>query len=129
MQLNRVILYVQDVARLAEFYRDMFALPLVESIEGEWAVFDVGPCQLALHRVGPPYRVADPAEFKAQSNTKLVLSVERPLAAMREELLAKGVPMRELKTYPGLTGLLCDGEDPEGNVFQLAEQGPPRSPT
>lgn len=35
--------------------------------------------------------------------------------------------MRELKSYPGVTGMLCDGEDPEGNVFQLAESASPRS--
>ena len=29
--------------------------------------------------------------------------------------------MGEIKSYPGLTGPLCDGRDPEGNVFQLAE--------
>jgi hypothetical protein len=31
--------------------------------------------------------------------------------------------MRQIKSYPPLTGPLCDGEDPEGNVFQLAQSG------
>ena len=30
--------------------------------------------------------------------------------------------MGEIKSYPGVTGPLCDGTDPEGNVFQLQAQ-------
>jgi catechol-2,3-dioxygenase len=119
--LNRVILYVQEVDRLATFYQHAFGLPVVEEIKGEWSVLDVGPCQLALHRVGKAYRVADPASWEVESNAKLVLTVDRPLAELRAELIAKGVPMGQVKSYPGLTGPLCDGQDPEGNVFHLAE--------
>jgi catechol-2,3-dioxygenase len=119
--LNRVILYVQDVDRLAAFYQQAFGLCVVEEIEGEWSVLDTGPCQLALHRVGKAYRVADPASWRVESNAKLVMTVDRPLAELRAELIAKGVPMGQIKSYPGLTGNLCDGRDPEGNMFQLSE--------
>jgi catechol-2,3-dioxygenase len=119
--LSRVILYVQDVDRLAGFYQRIFALPVIEEIEGDWAVLDAGPCQLALHKVGKAYRVADPSSWQVESNVKLVMSVNRPLADFRAELVANGVPMDDVKLYPPLTGLLCDGTDPEGNVFQLAE--------
>lgn len=119
--LNRVILYVQDVDRLATFYQQAFGLRVVEEIKGEWCVLDAGPCQLALHLVGKAYRVEDPASFEVESNAKLVMTVDRPLPELRAELIAKGVPMVQIKSYPGLTGPLCDGRDPEGNVFQLAE--------
>jgi len=119
--LARIILYVQDVDRLAAFYRDAFGLSVVEEIKGDWTVLDVGPCQLALHRVGKAYRVADPASWQVESNAKVVMTVDRSLAEFRAELTAKGVPMGEIKSYPGLTGPLCDGKDPEGNVFQLAQ--------
>ena len=119
--LTRIILYVQDVDRLASFYRDAFGLAIVEEIKGEWAVLQAGACELALHRVGRPYRVPDASSWKVESNAKLVLTVDRDLEDLRAELVAKGVPMRQIKAYPGLTGPLCDGEDPEGNVFQLAQ--------
>jgi catechol-2,3-dioxygenase len=119
--LNRVILYVQDVERLTTFYREMFGLPVIEEIKGEWTVLAAGPCQLALHKVGKAYRVADPASWQVETNVKLVITVDRPLAELRAELSAKGVSMGKIKSYPPLTGLLCDGKDPEGNVFQLAE--------
>ena len=119
--LNRVILYVQDVERLATFYRQAFGLPVVEEIKGEWSVLDAGPCQLALHLVGKAYRVDDPASWEVEGDAKLVMTVDRPMPELRAELIAKGVPMGQIKSYPGLTGPLCDGRDPEGNVFQLAE--------
>jgi len=121
LSLTRVILYVQDVRRLRDFYRDALKLSVVEEIEGEWAVLKAGACQLALHRVGKPYRVADPSAWKVESNAKLVMTVERDLEELRAELIGKGVAMGRIKSYPPLTGPLCDGEDPEGNVFQLAQ--------
>ena len=119
--LTRIILYVQDVGRLAEFYRDAFGLPIVEEIKGEWAVMKAGACELALHRVGRQHRVADPSSWEGESNTKLVLTVDRDLKQLRAELDARGIPMGAIKAYPGFTGALCDGRDPEGNVFQLAQ--------
>lgn len=118
--LSRIILYVQDVERLSRFYRDAFAFALVESIADEWAVLGAGPCELALHRVGPAYRVADPSTWQVNGNAKLVLAVDEDLDRVRAALLAKGVRIDDIKSYPG-TGRLCDGRDPEGNVFQLAE--------
>jgi hypothetical protein len=95
---------------------------VVEQIKGEWAVLQAGPCELALHRVGKPYRVADTASWKVETNAKLVMTVDRELAGLRAELIGKGVEMGKIKSYPGLTAPLCDGQDPEGNVFQLAQQ-------
>ena len=125
--LNRVILYVQDVGRLADFYRDVLGLPIVEEIEGEWWVHRAGAFELALHRVGKPYRIADPGSWQVDNNVKLVLTVDRELAELRAELVGKGVPMGAIKSYPGLTGPLCDGRDPEGNVFQLAQRLPDKN--
>jgi catechol-2,3-dioxygenase len=119
--LDRIILYVRDVERLEKFYKDIFELPIIEEIKGEWVVFRAGACQLALHRVGKPYRVDDVGSWKVETNAKLILSVARDLNEMRAELIRKGVPMGDIKAYPGLTGPLCDGTDPEGNVFQLAQ--------
>ena len=60
--------------------------------------------------------MADPSSWKVESNAKLVLTVDRDLKELRAELVAKGVPMGRIKSYPPLTGPLCDGTDPKGNV-------------
>ncbi len=117
-RLARVILYVQDVDRLASFYCEAFHLGIAEAIAGEWAVLRAGGCELALHRVGVAYR-RKPGVGESKSNVKLVFAIDGPLADMREKLLQRGVAMGEIKAYAG-TGPLCDGRDPEGNVFQLA---------
>jgi catechol-2,3-dioxygenase len=119
--LSRIILYVQDVGLLTRFYRDILGLPVVQEIGDEWVIFRPGSCELALHRVDRPYRVADAGSWTVETNVKLVLVVAREIAELRAELISKGVPMREVKSYPGFPGPLCDGEDPEGNIFQLQQ--------
>ena len=119
--LSRIILYVQDVGLLTRFYRDILGLPVVQEIGDEWVIFRPGSCELALHRVDRPYRVADAGSWTVETNVKLVLVVTREIAELRAELISKGVPMREVKSYPGFPGPLCDGEDPEGSIFQLQQ--------
>ena len=121
VSLSRVILYVQDVPNLVRFYRDAFGLRVIEEISDEWAVLEAGHGQIALHRAGEAFRGRKGSTLAANSNAKLVLTVCRELPGLRLELLAKGVAMDEIKSFPGVTGPLCDGRDPEGNVFQLAE--------
>jgi catechol 2,3-dioxygenase-like lactoylglutathione lyase family enzyme len=121
IQLGRIILYVQDAERLSAFYREAFAFPLVQHIPGEWVVLRAGECELALFQVGPQYR-APPGGWRGDNNNaKLVFTIDKPIAEMRNALIAQGVAMGEIKQYPGFTGPLCDGRDPEGNVFQLSE--------
>jgi predicted enzyme related to lactoylglutathione lyase len=122
--LTRIILYVHDVERLSAFYREAFGLTVVEHIADEWAVLAAGACEIALHRVGQAYRTSDPGASQGASNAKLVLSIDGDIAALRATLAAKGVRLGDIKSYPG-TGRLCDGRDPEGNVFQLAEPPAP----
>ena len=127
LPLTRLILYVRDVPRLRAFYQTHFGLPLVEDIGDDrgddrgddWAVLKAGAIEIALHRVGEPYR--DLAMSGATSNAKLVFTVEAGLPELRDRLVAAGVTMRPLKRFEGYPQLMCDGEDPEGNVFQLAQ--------
>lgn len=119
--LGRIILFVHDVDALAAFYREAFGMATVEEIPGEWVVLAAGPCELALHRVGAAYRELAGDKSASESNTKIVLTVDRDLGAMRRDLVARGAQMGEIKRYPSVPGPLCDGRDPEGNVFQLVQ--------
>jgi len=56
VSMTRLIQYVRDVALLKSFYQTHFDLPVTEEIEGEWAVLKAGEIEIALHRVGEPYR-------------------------------------------------------------------------
>ncbi|VVD64613.1 VOC family protein [Pandoraea commovens] len=118
--MSRLILYVRDVELLKAFYRTHFAFPVIEEIENEWAALKAGEVEIALHRVGAAYR--DRPSSGETSNAKLVFSVESGLEDLREALLNAGVKMREMKRYDGFPQSMCDGEDPEGNVFQLSQR-------
>ncbi|BDU22199.1 hypothetical protein DYGSA30_36560 [Dyella sp. GSA-30] len=120
VSMSRLILYVHDVSRLKTFYQASFSFKVREEIEGEWVVLDAGAVELAFHRVGVQYRDREPAQ-QSHSNSKIVLSIRSGLLELRNKLLAEGVPMRDVKRYEGFPYLMCDGEDPEGNVFQLME--------
>jgi catechol 2,3-dioxygenase-like lactoylglutathione lyase family enzyme len=119
-RLSRLILYVRDVTLLRTFYQTHFGFPAVEEIEGEWAVLDAGGVELAFHRVGVAYRQVERSE--SQSNAKLVFSIDSGLEVLSQRLALSGVKMREPKRFDGFPYLLCDGEDPEGNVFQLSQR-------
>ncbi|WP_246188982.1 VOC family protein [Pandoraea anapnoica] len=118
--MSRLILYVRDVELLKAFYRTHFAFPVIEEIVNEWAVLKAGEVEIALHRVGVAYR--DLKTSGEMSNAKLVFSVESGLEDLRATLVKAGVRMREMKRYDGFPQSMCDGEDPEGNVFQLSQR-------
>jgi catechol 2,3-dioxygenase-like lactoylglutathione lyase family enzyme len=127
--LTRVMLYVQDVEQIKTFYQTHFDMPAVEEIPGEWVVLKAGEVELALHLAGPEYRrdvrgTGEPSPEEVggtTSNAKLVFTITSGLPELREKLVAAGVKMRDLKRYAGFPQLMCDGVDPEGNVFQLSQ--------
>ena len=112
--MTRILLYVRDVACLKSFYQTHFGFRLIEEIDNEWAVLAAGQVEIALHLVGRPWRSTPLKPVK--SNAKLVFTVE-----LRTKLERANVPVGEIKRYPGFAYSLCDGHDPEGNVFQLSE--------
>lgn len=119
ISLSRLILYVRDVELLKAFYQTHFGFSVTESIENEWAVLQAGHTEIAFHRVGVAYR--DQPAHGDMSNAKMVFSLASGITELREKLLTEGVQMRDLKRYDGFPQLMCDGEDPEGNVFQLSQ--------
>ncbi|MGG9963403.1 VOC family protein [Ferruginibacter sp. SUN106] len=117
--LSRIILFASDVEQLKLFYQQHFAFTIVEEIPNEWVVLNAGQIEIAFHRIGEAYRNNSDQAFKIESNTKLVFKIVDDIEQLRSALIESGVPMTTIKSYPGFDHLLCDGEDPEGNVFQL----------
>lgn len=120
LTLDRIILFGNDIKGLKDFYQSIFKLVLIEEIENEWVVFKAGLIELALHRIGSEYY--NDSNFKAERNTKLVFTITKEMAGFRAELIEKGVQMKEIKSFEGIDFLFCDGEDIEGNVFQLSQK-------
>lgn len=116
---HRLIFFGLDLQLLKDFYTQHFGFKVIEEIPGEWVVLRSSGAEIALHKIGAAY--IDPTEpFRASSNTKMVFMIEENLTQLRQKLLDNQIDMREVFEYNNY--YYCDGEDPEGNVFQLMQK-------
>ncbi|HLK31316.1 MAG TPA: hypothetical protein VKT28_22240 [Puia sp.] len=61
-------------------------------------------------------------DIKYHSNTKIVFELDEDIDKIIKHLIEENIVMREIKTLDNYEYWLCDGEDPEGNVFQLKQK-------
>jgi hypothetical protein len=107
------ILFVTDLKKVGAFYKDKLGFKKVESKrfpEKEWMEFDAGGCKLGLHYS------ATPGAFRNNWN-KFVLYSEN-VGRSRSRLVKKEVKVGEIFRFNEIE--ICDGEDPEGNRFQIS---------
>jgi len=113
-RLARVILFAKDIASLAQFY----ASP-------EFISFDAGGCHLCLHQIPERHareiRIDDPPRPRESTPLKVAFFAD-DVDARRAELIARGAHMGNVQRVGPLA--LCDGIDPEGNVFQISNRRP-----
>ncbi|SEF74708.1 hypothetical protein SAMN05421847_0806 [Halpernia humi] len=117
--LNSIIFYVQNVDRLKFFYEDVFNFKIIEEYHSEWALLETGNCKLGLHKIGAQYLKELKEGYKFDNNAKLIFEIDEDINEVRQLLIEKKVAMREIKTFQNYDFWLCDGEDLEGNVFQI----------
>lgn len=120
--LGRIIIFGHQVDKLKSFYEDNFNFSVIEEIKGQWIVLKAGQVEIAFHKVGRGYEPEDGREFRVESNTKLVFYITGNLQGFRDRLLGRGIVVGEVKSFEGINSLFCDGEDPEGNIFQLEQR-------
>lgn len=118
VKLNSIILYVQDIELLKNFYVENFNLKVIEE-DHIWALMSAGTVNIGLHKIGDEYLEKIETGYQFDNNTKLVFEIDLNIETARNELLLRNVQMREIKTFENYDFWLCDGIDPEGNVFQL----------
>ena len=124
MKLNQVMVFAKDMPRMRTFYRDVIGLvPVDETEADQWLRFDAGGCFLALHAI--PAAIAKDIEItqppQARSDTPIKLTFHADdVDAARARLIAHGAQMLEVRRFGSLS--LCDGLDPEGNVFQISNR-------
>jgi catechol-2,3-dioxygenase len=122
LNLDTVIFYVQNVDRLKSFYSNILELEIVEDDGLTWALLRAGNACVGLHKIGDQYLSKIKEGYKFDSNVKIVFQTEEDIHKLRQALLDKNVPMRAIKTFDNYGYWLCDGEDPEGNIFQLKQK-------
>ena len=125
LRIGRIILFAKDLGRLLAFYRDVVGMAVVpgsDDSEG-FVSLDGGACSLSLHRIPEPYasqiEIRDPPVAREDTPIKFAFFCE-DVATTRAELIGRGAAMGEVRTFGPV--VLCDGVDPEGNVFQLSNR-------
>ena len=119
---DTIIFYVQNVDRLKSFYKKTFNLEIIEEYQSIWALLDAGTCKIGFHKIGDKYLNENKGVFKFDNNTKIVFEIDNDINEVRAHFIDQNVVMREIKTFDNYDYWLCDGEDPEGNVFQLKQK-------
>jgi catechol 2,3-dioxygenase-like lactoylglutathione lyase family enzyme len=112
--VSRIMLFVKDVPTVAAFYRDVLGLPVVGEITREWVELQAGSCTVALHHASRPLHE------RGDASAKIVFGV-KDVPAGRALLESRGVTMGKISTFSGIA--ICDGRDPEGNLFQISSRG------
>jgi len=94
-------------------------------VQKGFAILGREPSQLVIVRI--PKRIADsidistPAERREDTPVKLVFSVE-DIASLRSRVAERGGAMNAVEREWEFEGAkVCDGHDPEGNVFQVRQ--------
>ena len=106
------MLYVSDMGRSVEFYRDKLGLSVTypdgDDLSGQpWVTLDGEGCALALHDGGP----GSTADL-APAISFMTDSVE----AKRKDLVSRGVGLSDVEEpHPGVK--FCHGKDPDGHRF------------
>jgi|TARA_B100000315_G_C14338428_1_gene478481 catechol 2,3-dioxygenase-like lactoylglutathione lyase family enzyme len=115
--LKRIIIFVADVEKCANFYKKNFGLqPIEEGHQtGEWRELETGGSILAFHKA---HGAAGPTGSEKNPH-KLVFGVEN-IKKAREEFIADGIDMGNLMTFGNI--VFCDGKDSEGYPFQISNR-------
>ncbi|MBS1550910.1 MAG: VOC family protein [Bacteroidetes bacterium] len=120
--LGRIIIFGHFIEKLKFFYVENFGFSVIEEITNQWIVLNAGQMELAIHKIGQGYEPNEGEEFRVESNIKLVFYINDNLENFRQRLIEKGVLIGDIKSFDGINSLFCDGEDPEGNVFQIEQK-------
>lgn len=114
--VTEIILYVEEMEPMVEFYTDAFGFEVVEgTAESGFVRFGTGGCDLCLHagRDGDLGSAAPTVVFGVDD-----------IAAARSRLEAYDITLGESREpVPGTT--VVDGLDPEGNRFSIEAQSTP----
>ncbi len=121
LSLSTLILFVHQIEQQKKFYRDVFQLEVVEEYS-TWVLFKTSSCSLGLHQIPEEY-IGDDPNFQVDNNVKLVFDVaDVPLQQFHDQLMQQGVRLQPITSFENYPFDLCDGKDPEGNVFQLRQR-------
>jgi catechol 2,3-dioxygenase-like lactoylglutathione lyase family enzyme len=111
--ITRIVLYVRNVEKSAEFYRRVFELEVVGTPEKGWVELNAGGCKIALHQASKT------ADFR-RAAAKIVFGV-KDVAKAKALLESRGLKLSAIHVAPNST--FCNGKDLEGNLLCIGNRG------
>ncbi len=117
-----LFIYALDPERVADFYCAVAGMARLQATP-ELIVLESADIQLLVHRIPPPFAegivITSPPQRREDTALKFFFSVPSLAAARLAARAAGGEVFAENWQGPGFT--VCNGMDPEGNVFQVRE--------
>ncbi len=112
LSLKRIIIFAKDVTLLYEFYKKTFRFDkgYIEA-DKKWGELEAGGTSIAFHSGG--------SAGSKEKYPKLVFYAKNVEKA-KEKLEGRGAEMGKVLVSGSLQ--LCNGKDPEGNVFQISNR-------
>lgn len=119
-EVSRLILFVDDIDKMTAFYRGVLGLGKLPGGSEGYVCFAGGGIEICLHVLPEQYRTVG-AEYPKREDTyvKFVFRSD-DVEGDRKYLIENGLRMNEIVRYGDID--LCDGADPEGNIFQLSSR-------
>lgn len=118
-KLNYVIVFVSDMKRSVEFYRDVLGLPLKFESPG-WTEFENEGSTLALHPASGPSLSGGNEARNPAGSCDLGFMVD-DLDAIHRLMESKGVKCLEAPKLQDFGGRLARYTDPDGLPFSVGE--------
>ncbi len=121
------VLFVSALQQMAHFYEQLLAWPRSHA-DADHVRLASGQMELVIHAI-PPHIAATiplsvPPALREETPIKLMLPVAS-IAEARHRAAQWGGQVRPVSAQWADRGcIVCDGSDPEGNVFQLRQSGP-----
>ena len=116
------VLFVKDVARMRAFYEAVVGLSVTEAAP-TWARLGTGAFELVVHGIPPhiaaTFEISSPPERREEAAIKLVFPVADIAIARATAALLGGELNPPDREWQLGSQRICDGVDPEGNVFQV----------
>ncbi|MCB1023556.1 MAG: VOC family protein [Acidobacteria bacterium] len=117
-KLSRVILFVNDIGNMTEFYTDVLGLSVADDSDPGFIVLGAGGAEFCLHQI-PKRFLSSNTDPNEDSATKVVF-YSADVEGERTRLLEKNVRMKKTVVWGEIA--FCDGFDPEGNIFQISSR-------
>ncbi len=119
------VLFVDNVTAMAEFYRDLVSMTVVQS-DSDHVILEMEGLQLVIHALssGPNSKSIDPQDLKIREDSywKLCFPVGSIVEAREKALRLGGLIKPPDAEWEARGFRACDGHDPEGNVIQVREK-------